>query len=58
MISFKYLSNFWRTLEMPLINCEINLILPWSEKYVKASNTAANQAILFVITDTNFMFEL
>ena len=23
----KYLSNFWRTLEMPLINCEINLIL-------------------------------
>ena len=23
----KYLSNFWRTLEMPLINSEINLIL-------------------------------
>ena len=23
----KYLSNFWRTLEMPLINCEVNLIL-------------------------------
>ena len=58
MISFKYLSNFRRTLEMPLINREINLILPWSEKCVKASNTAENQAILFVITDTNFMFEL
>ena len=26
----KYLSNFWRTLEMPLINCEINLRLNWS----------------------------
>ena len=26
----KYLSNFWRTLEMPLINCEVNLILTWS----------------------------
>ena len=26
----KYISNFWRTLEMPLINCEINLILTWS----------------------------
>ena len=26
----KYLSNFWRTLEMPLINCEVNLILKWS----------------------------
>ena len=26
----KYLSNFWRTLKMLLINCEINLILSWS----------------------------
>ena len=26
IVSLKYLSNFWRTLEMPLINCEINLI--------------------------------
>ena len=30
-VPLKYLSNFWRTLEMPLINCEINLILTWSE---------------------------
>ena len=27
MVPLKYLSNFWRTLEMPLINGEINLIL-------------------------------
>ena len=27
MVPLKYLSNFWRTLEMPLINCESNLIL-------------------------------
>ena len=27
MVPLKYLSNFWRTLEMPLINCEINIIL-------------------------------
>ena len=27
MVPLKYFSNFWRTLEMPLINCEINLIL-------------------------------
>ena len=26
----KYLSNFWRTLEMSLINCEISLFLTWS----------------------------
>ena len=28
----KHLSNFWRTLDIPLHNCEINLILTWSEK--------------------------
>ena len=27
MVPLKYLSNFWRSLEMPLINCEINLVL-------------------------------
>ena len=27
MVPIKYLSNVWRTLEMPLINCEVNLIL-------------------------------
>ena len=27
MVPLKYLNNFWKTLEMPLINCEINLIL-------------------------------
>ena len=30
MVLLKYLSNFLRTLEMPLINCEINLVLTWS----------------------------
>ena len=30
MVPLKYLSNFWRTLEMLLINCEFNLILTWS----------------------------
>ena len=27
IVSLKYLSNFWRTLEMLLINCEVNLML-------------------------------
>ena len=26
-VPLKYLSNFWKTPEMPLINCEVNLIL-------------------------------
>ena len=30
IVLLKYLSNFWRALEMPLINCEINLILTLS----------------------------
>ena len=28
-VLLKYISNFWRTLEIPLINCRINLILTW-----------------------------
>ena len=34
MVPLKYLSNFWRTLEMPLINCEVELILDWSANCV------------------------
>ena len=34
IVPLKYLSNFWRTLEMPLINCEVNLILTWSKDCV------------------------
>ena len=56
MVPLKYLSNFWRTLEMPLINCEINLILTWSSTCVIVSTNNANQVVTFEITDTNFMF--
>ena len=31
ILPLKYLSNFRRTLEMPLINCEVNLELTWSK---------------------------
>ena len=52
MVPLKYLSNFWRTLEMPLINCEINLILTWSSTRVIVSTNIANQVATFEITDT------
>ena len=52
MVPLKYLSNFWRTLEMPLINCEVNLILTWSSTCVLISTGSANQAATFAITDT------
>ena len=30
VVRLKHLSNFWRTLNIPWINCEIELILTWS----------------------------
>ena len=55
MIPLKYLSNFWRTVEMPLINCEINLDLNWSKNYIIATNNA-NQTTAFSIIDTKLYF--
>ena len=49
MVPLKYLSNFWRTLEMPLINCEVNLILTWSSTCVITNSTGAGT---FEITGT------
>ena len=31
-VLLKYLSNFWRSLEMSLINCKIHLELNWKKK--------------------------
>ena len=31
-VPLKDLSNFWRNLDMPLINCEVSLILTWSRE--------------------------
>ena len=52
MVPLKYFSNFWRTLEMPLINCEVNLILTWSSNCVLIATAIQNQAATFEITDT------
>ena len=52
MVPLKYLSNFWRTLEMPLINCEVKLILTWSSTCVLVATGVQNQNATFAITDT------
>ena len=61
VIPLKYLSNFWRSLNIPLINCEVALILTWSKNCVLADmtvNAGVNPAIvapsgaIFQITDT------
>ena len=42
-VPLKYLSNFWRSLEMPLINCKIDLELDWT-----------NDCVMSAIADTKF----
>ena len=49
MFPIKYLCNFWRTLEMPFINCEIHLMLTWSSTCVITNSAGAGS---FAITDT------
>ena len=46
-VPLKYLSNFWRSLEMPLINCKVELSLKWYERCLLTAATTAT----FRITD-------
>ena len=46
-VPLKYLSNFWRSLEMPLINCKVELSLKWYERCLLTAATTAT----FEITD-------
>ena len=48
-VHLKYLSNFFRLLEMPLINCKIKLNLTWKKECVLS--TADDEAV-FIINDT------
>ena len=52
IVPLKYISNFWRTFEVPLINCEVNLILTWSANCVLIYTNVANQNPTFEITET------
>ena len=64
VVLLKHLSSFWRTLDIPLLNCEINLILTWSENYVitsKATRDAdpgADPVIAAVNNPTNTTFKI
>ena len=48
-VPLKYLSNFFRSLEMPLINCKIKLNLTWKKECVLS--TDAGNAV-FITNDT------
>ena len=47
-VALKCLSNFWRTLEMPLINYDVNLILTWSRNCVITNSAGEGK---FAITE-------
>ena len=53
MVPLKYLSNFWRTREVLLIHCEVELISIWSENCVIIYTDVNNQVPTFTITETN-----
>ena len=59
LLSFKYLCNFWRSLEMPLINCKVELKFRWTKHCVLAAAGTLNvngnndgNNIIFTIKDT------
>ena len=52
LVPLTYLSNFWRTLEMLLINCEIELIWTSSRNSFIISTDHENQIPTFTITET------
>ena len=49
VVSLKYLSNFCRSLEMPLINCKIKLNLTWKKECVLSPDDGN---AVFIINDT------
>ena len=55
IVPLKYLSHFWRTLEIPLINCEGSLILTWSSTCVISSAAGETK---FKITGTKLSIPL
>ena len=56
MVPLKYIRNFWKTLELPLMNCEITIQLTCSiksKKSILAAGTVAYQVPKFRKTGTN-----
>ena len=46
IVPLKHLSNFGKTLEMPLINCEVNLCLTWSKDCVITNSTGEGKSAI------------
>ena len=51
IVPLNYLSNFWRTPEMPLINCEIILQLKWSRNCIIEAGIVNDKNTTYQIND-------
>ena len=51
-IALKYLCNFWRYLDLPLINCETELDLSWTKDCVLIEHHNSIIGVNFMITST------
>ena len=64
VVPLKYLSNFWRSLNIPLINCEVELILTWFKNCVlinKSTRDAdynANPIVYEIDNPENAIFQI
>ena len=60
----KYLSNFWRTVNIPLFNCEVSLTLTWSEncvitsKATREADSDADPAVAGINNPINAAFKI
>ena len=64
VVPLKHLSNFWRHLDIPLINCEVELILTWCkncvlmDKSTREANYGANPVAYEIDNPENAIFEI
>ena len=64
VVPLKHLSNFWRHLDIPLINCEVELILTWFkscvliDKSAREANYGANPVVYEIYNPENATFKI
>ena len=57
-VPLKHLSNFWRSLDIPLINCEVEIILTWSKNCVLADMTVDADADPAIVAPSGATFKI
>ena len=58
VIPLKYLDNFWRSLDIPLINCEITLVLSWYKECVLVGRAHRGPPAAAINSPTSAKFEI